>query len=137
MSYSKKCQSWVELFNVRKGSIVRVVRAAKHGENGWSNVWNTAMDKFIGKNCIVTDNSSSINSSMGLTLDLIGEESISYSFPFFVLAVIAEPKTIEIEDATPDYNATIHDGFVEINGSKIPFEKMAELRAALKQYKES
>lgn len=137
MSYSERAKTWVELFDVRKGSTVRVLRSADYGEAGWKNSWESNMDDFIGKDCTILSSESSMYDQSGITLYCPEVDTFTYSFPFFVLGFVSDPKELYIEGATPDYDARICDGFVEINGSKIPFEKMAELRAALKQYKES
>ena len=62
---------------LKVGDKVKVTRAAKDFEKGWSDFWiSPDMDKFIGK--IVTI--SKINGTFGINF-----KETDYNFPFFVL----------------------------------------------------
>ena len=68
---------------INKGDIVKVLRRAQGYEMGWDSFWTPYMDKFVGKECIVTSD----NGVYGFLLQK-SEYPLELHFPFFVLEKI-------------------------------------------------
>lgn len=73
------CEEYAKRFRV--GDLVIVVRKADSYENGWSNVWTSSMDEFVGK----------IRHIRRIYSTGISVEDIDYLLPPFVLEHYAEP----------------------------------------------
>ena len=77
--YGDLAGAWIRDNDVKAGDYVKITRKALDYENGWNNVWDPKMDKYVGRTVMV------------LRTDTL-EEGISlscpdtyYSFPYFVL----------------------------------------------------
>jgi len=75
---------------LKVGDTVKVLREAKHHENGWDNSWTSKMNKYIGNTYTIYDISQS-----GITLGC-------FYFPFFVLEKIESTKSDNLDDI-PDF----------------------------------
>lgn len=77
--YGDLAGAWIRDNDVKAGDYVKITRKAQDYENGWDNVWDSKMDKYVGRTVMV------------LRTDTL-EEGISlscpdtfYYFPYFVL----------------------------------------------------
>ena len=75
-TYSQRQTEWVEKHGLKVGDKVKVLRAAKSYEDGWGDLWDTCMGKFVGRECVV----ESIDGSVWLEMDGDG-----WYFPYFIL----------------------------------------------------
>ncbi len=81
-NYCERQQEWVKKHKLKEGDKIRVVKKAKSYDNGWNNLWNDTMDKFINKECIFCG--YSVNSIQVKNKEL----DDWFNFPYFVLEPI-------------------------------------------------
>jgi hypothetical protein len=80
-----------EASGIEIGDTVRVLRKAENYEMGWNNEWNDdVMNKYIGRECVVTDDKKNYSDEAGFELNR------GYIFPFFVLEKIKDASESDI-----------------------------------------
>jgi len=111
--------------DIRPGDKVKVLRAAKSSELGWSNGWNSMMDYMIGKTFKVT-----LLDEHGVhTTEGIDVVSTGFGLPFFVLEKIVD------SDAKVAFYKVEHGKCPENGSSYKELNKaMNELTVALSKY---
>lgn len=110
---------------IKKGDVVKVLRAAENYEMGWPSTWNSNMTNSVGKELEVVRLSGT-----GITLGGGG-----YIYPFFVLEKISTlPKSIRLSD---DYDVEfLKGGKIKVGCQEIPFSKVKEIYEAAKEANE-
>ncbi|MHA1409711.1 MAG: hypothetical protein ACTSQY_05310 [Candidatus Odinarchaeia archaeon] len=76
-SYRILQQKWLQIYDVRHGDTVTVLRKAKSYELGWGDVWHFDMTRTVGKSFGIIG----IHDEKGIQLNCPGCQT----FPFFVL----------------------------------------------------
>lgn len=128
-NYQEKQQAWVELFDIKVGDEVLVARRTTRAEeHAWRDTWSPIMNETVGKTYKVEQIREN-----GIRLRNPASWSGGYNYPFYVLVPV-EVETASFIQATPDYQGVIKGDHIEINGSKIPLEKIKEIRKALTDY---
>jgi hypothetical protein len=84
--YLAKQEYWLITNNIKVGDKVKVLRAAKSHENGWSCSWVIYMDEYIGKELEVV----AINSASNAGIVLGKEPDPPFIYPYFVLEPVKE-----------------------------------------------
>lgn len=88
--YIRLQRTWAKAEGIEKGSYVRVTRAAKDRESGWSDLWENEMDATVNHVFEVADiRPDGVHLSLR---GLVGETVTLYSFPFFILEPAEAPK---------------------------------------------
>lgn len=131
MTYKELEKAWVEETGAEVGDMVRICSKAKEGNAGWKAIWQSDMDSWVGTEGVIRNfNDHGISIVKGRN---------SWTFPFFVLEIVKkEEKTVTIMNATPSYAARVSRNAITFPGltnQPIPYEKLAELRKALNDYK--
>lgn len=88
-SYVYRQAEWAKENDIKIGDKVRVIRRAKHGEDGWLNVWPDKADGWVGKILKVKEIRDGNISCYNL------EETDWFNFPYFVLEKVMERKDKE------------------------------------------
>ena len=117
-----------EASGIKIGDTVKVLRKAKRNEMGWGTTWNSgAMDKFIGKELVVTGFGSRVEN--GFMLD------DEFVYPFFVLEKVKDREVREVKISS-DYTAKINDnGGIKVGCQNLDFDKVEEIYEACKKIK--
>ena len=106
------------------GDEVVVTRTSIEGEDGWEAYWDSRMDWFVGKRCVITYDYGDCGFYLVL-LDTKGYSygAISYSFPYFVLELadvkaVAKPKSNDYPHVCPRCGAPAYCGLFKVDCSK-------------------
>ncbi|WP_282012753.1 hypothetical protein [Pyramidobacter piscolens] len=104
--YIRLQRTWAKAEGIEKGSYVRVTRAAKDRESGWSDLWENEMDATVNHVFEVADiRPDGVHLSLR---GLVGETDTLYSFPFFILEPAEAPK-VEKYQFTPFEQVLVRD----------------------------
>lgn len=127
MEYVDLAEKWIMDNDVKAGDYVKITRKAQSFKDGWHNVWNPEMDKYIGKTVKVR--------CIGIL-----EEGISlscsdtdYCFPYFVLEKVNvqyvpftspeefiseyQQREDNVKDpAKPEYALTTYGMWIDLDG---------------------
>lgn len=130
MTYKELEKAWVEETGAEVGDTVRICSKTKKGSAGWEATWQPDMDNWVGTEGVIQNfNDHGIR---------VSKDGDFWTFPFFVLEVVKKAeKSVTLTNATPSYGARVfkdHITFPGVSGP-IPYEKLAELRKALNDYK--
>lgn len=101
-SYIERQAQWIAENNIKKGSRVKVIRAAENHEDGWGSHWAYGMDDLVGNVYSVANPKNGYNEG-GIPLRA---STYIWTVPYFVLEPISEPKMVPL-DATDQLVGTV------------------------------
>lgn len=83
--YERQQAKWLKNTGLKEGDKLIVIATAKDGQGGWSNVWMSVMDTFVGLTVTYLD----VADERGVRVD-VPAQNWPWRFPFFVLAKVEE-----------------------------------------------